>query len=210
MAQLSQSTGAPHIPSTQAEIIAALNHMGLGSLSRTAATSSTAPTSPSAPTAPTNLKVQPAEAAVAAPVAAPAAAPEAASAAAPEFGPGPMVAESLTLCPHVCGDCLAVHTAAAIAVAAAKDAAAKDAAAEAAAASESDGVSLDPTTLFASPHTWYFVTIGREVGVFQHWATVKPLINSISNAFFRCCLNKDEAEKAFTMAEKHNLVQKRL
>ncbi|KAF5309696.1 hypothetical protein D9611_014706 [Ephemerocybe angulata] len=48
--------------------------------------------------------------------------------------------------------------------------------------------------------TWYVITVGRQVGVFQGWHIVQPLVSAVSGACYRKYPSREEALAAFNEA----------
>ncbi|KAG6825206.1 hypothetical protein H0H92_004408 [Tricholoma furcatifolium] len=63
--------------------------------------------------------------------------------------------------------------------------------------------------LLANPDAWYIVTVGREVGVFQGWMTVQPLILGVSGGGCKRYPSQAAALAAFEAAVDLGLVQVR-
>ncbi|KAG6916281.1 hypothetical protein DXG01_007522 [Tephrocybe rancida] len=64
-----------------------------------------------------------------------------------------------------------------------------------------------PNTILANQDGWYVVTIGREVGVFQGWSRVQPLVNGVSGFGMRRCASHTAALEAFEEAMAQGLVE---
>ncbi|KAF8055890.1 hypothetical protein FPV67DRAFT_1667888 [Lyophyllum atratum] len=99
-------------------------------------------------------------------------------------------------CPHICRVCLAEYKAA-------------RAATSSAAASTSASVGGDASTLFAAPDSYYAVVVGRSVGVYKGWATVKPLVTGVSGWVAKRCNTRSDAEEFFEEALDHGLVEEK-
>ncbi|KAG6807392.1 hypothetical protein H0H92_007767 [Tricholoma furcatifolium] len=61
--------------------------------------------------------------------------------------------------------------------------------------------------LLANPDAWYIVTVGREVGVFQGWMNVQPLILGVSGGGCKRYPSKAAALAAFEAAVDLGLVE---
>ncbi|RXW21097.1 hypothetical protein EST38_g4769 [Candolleomyces aberdarensis] len=56
------------------------------------------------------------------------------------------------------------------------------------------------TAALNSDDSWYAVTIGREVGVFQGWTNVQPLVSGVSGGAQKKYRTQQEAEQVFQQA----------
>ncbi|KAF6764605.1 hypothetical protein DFP72DRAFT_1059572 [Ephemerocybe angulata] len=48
--------------------------------------------------------------------------------------------------------------------------------------------------------TWYVVTVGRQVGVFQGWHQVQPLVSTVPGACYRKYPSREQADAAYQQA----------
>ncbi|KAF8078860.1 hypothetical protein FPV67DRAFT_1444106 [Lyophyllum atratum] len=68
-------------------------------------------------------------------------------------------------------------------------------------------VGVTASTLFTTTDTWYVVTVGRAVGVYQGWSTVQPLVTGVSGFAVKRCNSHEEAEEHWENALNLGLVQ---